>query len=146
MPLPDFNEIGDLPQGVYHVTFTEVIAHFGAGSPQRGEVTARLQRIHSLALETRGLDRLIVFGSYVTDKVEPNDVDVVLIMRDDFRPASVSAEGLALFDHGRAAAELGASIFWVRPGMLFGTSMEQFIAEWQLKRDGGRRGIVEVRA
>jgi len=67
-------------------------------------------------------------------------------MRDDFRPNSCSPEVLALFDHHRAAGELGASIFWVRPGMLLGRSLDEFIAHWQVKRDGRRRGIVEVKA
>ncbi len=38
----------------------------------------------------------------------------------------------------------GASIFWVRPGMLIEASIEEFIAYWEVKRDGSRRGIVEV--
>jgi hypothetical protein len=91
------------------------------------------------------LDRLVVFGSYVTDKAQPNDIDVVLVMRDDFRPGAAAPDALTLFDHNRADTELGASIFWIRPGMLFGISMDDFIAGWQVKRDGGRRGIVEIR-
>jgi hypothetical protein len=64
---------------------------------------------------------MMLFGSYVTDKMEPNDVDVVIVMRDDFRAELVVGEELALFDHQRAAAELGASIFWVRPACCFST-------------------------
>jgi len=30
------------------------------------------------------LARFAVFGSFVTDKAEPNDVDIVLIMEDAF--------------------------------------------------------------
>jgi hypothetical protein len=37
-----------------------------------------------------------------------------------------------------------SSIFWVRPGLLIGESLEDFVASWQIKRDGSRRGIVEV--
>jgi hypothetical protein len=62
-----------------------------------------------------------VFGSYVSDTLAPNDVDVVLVMRDDFRPELCPPEALPLFDHNQAARELGASIFWVRPGMLWGS-------------------------
>jgi hypothetical protein len=32
---PAFNELGDLPIGVYRATLAEVIAHFGYGTPQR---------------------------------------------------------------------------------------------------------------
>lgn len=123
----------------------EVVARFGGGSDRRREVTARLERICRLAGSTGAVDRLVVFGSYVTAKPDPNDVDVVLVMRDDFDPAAGPPEALALFDHRRAAAELGASVFWVRPGLLFGEPVADFIAGWQVKRGGGRRGIVEVR-
>jgi hypothetical protein len=44
----------------------------------------------------------------------------------------------------RADDELGASVFWVRPEMLLGEPLEQFLAFWQTKRDGKRRGIVEI--
>ena len=49
-----------------------------------------------------------------------------------------------LFEHAHANTELGASIFWVRPDMLLGEPLEQFLAFWQTKRDGRRRGVVEV--
>jgi hypothetical protein len=146
VPLPDLNELGDLPEGVHQATLDEVVARFGAGSPQRQAVTARLRRIRELAVRTGGLDRVVVFGSYVTAKPEPNDVDVVLVMRDDFDPTRCPPEAAALFDHGRAEAEFGASVFWLRPGMLLGETLGQFVSHWQLKREGGRRGILEVRA
>lgn len=62
----------------------EVIAQFGSGTAQRQAVTARLQRIYHLARATGKLERLILFGSYITAKPDPNDVDIVLMMRDDF--------------------------------------------------------------
>lgn len=145
MALPGFNEFGDLPEGRYVATIDEVLAHFGAGTPQRAEVTDRLRRIHGLAVATGHLDRLVVFGSYVSDVSEPNDVDVILVMQNDFATERCPAESLVLFDHAQADDELEASIFWVRPDMLLGESLEQFLAHWERKRDGRRRGIVEIR-
>jgi predicted nucleotidyltransferase len=145
MALPNFNEFGDLPEGVYSVSFAEVIDRFGSGSIQRQAVTANLKRIRELVASTGRLDRIIVFGSYVTDKPSPNDVDVILVMQDDFHPSESSLDALPLFDHNRAANELGASIFWLRPTMLLGEPLERFIAHWQVKRDGRKRGIVEVK-
>jgi hypothetical protein len=54
--------------------------------------------------------------------------------------------GYSLFDHARAESELGASIFWVRPAMIILESLDDFIAGWQAKRDGSKRGIVEMRS
>lgn len=145
MPLPDFNEPGDLPPGRHVASFSEVLARFGGGTAQRIAVTDRLRRIHALSLATGHLDRLVIFGSYVSDVAEPNDIDVILVMRDDFVTENCPAGSLVLFDHARADEELGASVFWVRPNMLLGEPLEQFLAHWERKRDGSRRGIVEVR-
>lgn len=145
MPLPPLNEAGDLPEGRHTASLAEVITRFGSGSNQRIAVTARLQRVYDLAVSTGAVDRLVVFGSYVSNVPEPNDVDVILVFRDDFRPANCPPESLVLLDHARADAELGASIFWVRPGMLLGEPVDEFLAHWQEKRDGTRRGIVEIR-
>jgi len=83
--LPDFNEAGDLPEGVHRATLDEVLARFGKGTARREAATERLVLTYSLgALMTAKLDRMIIFGSYVTSKAEPNDVDIVLVMRDDF--------------------------------------------------------------
>lgn len=144
MPLPEMNARGDLPAGVYRAHLDEVIARFGSGSAQRVAVTNRLRRIHELVIETGSLDRLIVFGSYISDKVSPNDIDAILVMQDQFRPSQCPPEALVLFDHARATSELGASISWIRPGMLIGEQLDQFIAHWRVKRDGSKRGIVEV--
>jgi len=70
--------------------------------------------------------------------------DVVLVMDDAFRLEECPIESRGLFDHAVAHARYGASIFWIRPGLLIGEGVEEFIAYWQLKRDGSRRGIVEV--
>jgi hypothetical protein len=45
MALPEFNEVGDLPEGVYEVSLAEVLARFGTGTAQREAVTIRLKRI-----------------------------------------------------------------------------------------------------
>ena len=46
MPLPAFDNSGDLPEGVYRAALEEVVARFGHGTPQRQLVTARLKRIY----------------------------------------------------------------------------------------------------
>ncbi len=145
MPLPAFNEFGDLPEGSHQATLDEIVARFGTGSSQRQAVTDRLRRIYRLALAAGPLDRLLVFGSYVSDVDEPNDVDVILVMRNEFRSEECPAESMKLFDHEAADRELGASVFWVRPDMLLGEPLDQFLAFWQTKRDGRRRGVVEIR-
>jgi hypothetical protein len=144
MPLPNLNREGELPEGVHRATIDEILARFGSGTPQRQAVTARLLRIYDLANATGKLECLL-FGSHITATPDPNDVDIVLVMRNDFEVQACDEETRGLFDHLRAAAVFGASIFWVRPAMLLLETLEEFIAHWQIKRDQTRRGIVEVR-
>ena len=131
---------------MHQATLDEVLAQFGSGTAQRQAVTARLRRIYYLARATRTLERLILFGSYITAKPDPNDVDIILVMRDDFDVQVCDEESRPLFDHPRAAEAFGASVFWIRPALLVLETLEACIAHWQVTRDQTRRGIVEVRA
>jgi predicted nucleotidyltransferase len=148
MPLPNFNSEGDMPVGVHAATMEEIVARLGTGTAPRQNVTARLQRIYHLARATGKLERFVIFGSYVTDKPDPNDVDVILIviliMRDDFKWNECDDTTRTLFEHKQATEEFGASIFWMRPSPLILEGVDEFIAHWQIKRDQTRRGIVEV--
>ena len=145
MALPEFNQFGDLPPGVYKTSLDEVADRFISGTGRRGIVTQKLRHIYDLAKRTGHLNRLVIFGSYITSKPEPNDVDVILVMDETFVLDECPAESSALFDHSIAQARYGASIFWIRPNMLMSETMDDFIAYWQIKRDGTQRGIVEVR-
>jgi hypothetical protein len=103
----------------------------------------RLRRLYELAASTGEVARFIVFGSFVTAKAEPNDVDIVLLMEDTFDLASVTGEAALVFQHLEAHVHFGASVFWTRRSAALGG--EQAIVEyWQVRREGGQRGIVEI--
>lgn len=144
MQLPAFNNEGDLPEGLHRATLDEVCRRFGVSTQQRSRVYQRLVRIYRLASATGYLGRFIIFGSFVTSKADPNDVDILLIMRDDFSLRACFGEPRKLFYHDEAETEFGSSIFWIRPSMLVQDTLEEFIGYWQTKRDLGRRDIVEV--
>ncbi len=75
MPLPQFNVLGDLPPNVHRATLDEAVRRFGGQTIRRDACTRRLMHVEELARRTGHLQRLVVFGSYVTAKPEPNDVD-----------------------------------------------------------------------
>lgn len=79
----------------------------------------------------------------MTAKPEPNDVDVFLVMYDTFDLTQIAGEARLVFDHPAAQAHFGASIFWLRQLAAL-PDEEEVVLGWQLKRDGTRRGIVEV--
>jgi hypothetical protein len=85
-----------------------------------------------------------VFGSVVTSKDEPGDVDVVLVMGEGFVLEDVPRASQTVFSHADVDARFGASVFWVRRGILPDDEMPAFVDFWQTRRDGIERGIVEV--
>lgn len=65
------------------------------------------------------------------------------VMGDDFDVAALQGESTTLFRHATAQAWLGASVFWVRRRAALGGE-QAAIEQWQIRRDGSQRGIVEV--
>lgn len=93
--IPPFNEHGYLPSGIHSATIDEVAARFGRES----EVCrVQMESLHWLVHVARraGVSRLVLNGSFVTDVLEPNDVDCVLLIGAGFpRDESAEAEMLA---------------------------------------------------
>jgi hypothetical protein len=143
MPIAAFTASGDLPLGVHQAELTEVIARFGSGSDQRKLLALRLQRGYRIAAHSGHLLRFVVFGSFVTDKPQPNDVDIFMIMDDAFEFGRTSGETRLLFEHASAQDHFGCSVFWLRQVAAIGGE-QQALENWQIKRDGSKRGIVEV--
>lgn len=143
MSLPAFTETGDLPLGVYPASLRETLERFAFGTPQRKIVAMRLERIFRLAFATGQVARFVVFGSFITEKPAPNDVDVFLLMKDSFDVNQLAGEGRFLFDHAAAQAHFGTSVFWLRR-LAAHPNEQEAITDWQIKRDGTRRGIVEI--
>ena len=143
MRLPDLTETGELPLGDHRASLRETLGRFAVGHPQRIAVGERLERIYRVAAETGHLVRFVVFGSFLTDKLAPNDVDVFLIMDDAFDGNGLHGESALLFDHAAADVHFGASVFWVRRLAALGGE-QATIEYWQAKRGGGKRGIIEI--
>ena len=99
MDIPPFINGVDLPAGIYPATLQEAVERFGKSTTRREAVAARLERIYRVACETGYLRRFVVFGSFVTAKPEPNDVDVFMMMDDDFHSGTMTGEARLLFDH-----------------------------------------------
>ncbi len=140
---PEFDNNGDLPEGIYQATLTEVLQYFGTGTVRRRMVGQRLERIYKLASSTGHVVRFVVFGSFVTAKPNPGDVDIFMLMEDSFDSSGVRGEAAAVFDHLAVQNVEGASVFWIRQQAAIGGEQE-VVEYWQIKRDKSRRGIVEV--
>ncbi len=116
--LPSFNENGDLPPGIHMASFAEIANRFGIGSDARTRALIKLKHLLELAERTGKLLRFLIFGSFVSVTPSPRDVDIVLIMQEDFKLEEAPRECQTLFSHADADARFGASIFWLREGMV----------------------------
>ena len=74
---------GYLPEGVYLCSESEVISRFGSSTPRRRRLAIRLRRWIRLARQVSAR-RLLVDGSFVTEKANPHDIDSVVFLPADF--------------------------------------------------------------
>ena len=111
---PEFDDNGDLPTGIHQATLAEVLQHFGTGSIQRRLVGQRLARIYKLAKSSGQVARFIVFGSFVTAKHDPGDVDIFMLMENSFDLNQVRSKAAIIFDYLAVQNVEGASVFWIR--------------------------------
>jgi len=93
--IPYCNDDGYLPPGIHRATLEEVASRFGQESELRQVQMPSLRWLVDLA-HRAGVQRIVVNGSFVTDKLEANDVDCVLLVGADFpRDPAAEAELLA---------------------------------------------------
>ena len=90
--LPPFDDFGNLPAGIHSCTIEELVSRFGSGSEEREtEINELLHFID--AAKKAGVRRLMVNGSFVTGRLAPNDVDVVILPGPDYPRQSRELEG-----------------------------------------------------
>jgi hypothetical protein len=91
--LPPLTPHGYLPPGVHPATLDEVIARFGHGSEQREAQAQSLRWLVPLCRET-GITRILINGSFTTNKIDPNDVDCVLLAPPEYDESTPAAQSL----------------------------------------------------
>ena len=132
-----------MPEGIHFATQEEITARFGAETSSRQSVTASLLRVLQLAENTGKLKRFLVYGSDITDKPAPNDVDVFLVMAADLDSADDAGETAARFDHQEADRIFGASLFWATT-VSSPILTETLLDLRQTTHDETKRGILEI--
>lgn len=130
--IPDLNEEGYQPPGVYTATIQEIADRFGRESELRQVQLESLRWLVELARRA-GVLRIVVNGSFVTDVYEPNDVDCVLLIGQDYPTDSTAdtelQQGLP-FIHAELATQ---EAFDYYVNTVFGSD-----------RRGALKGVIEV--
>jgi len=112
--LPELTARGELPTGVHLADWQEFEAQFGRASPRRVWLSSRLRALLELADTSGQLRRAFVWGSFVTSKPAPKDLDILLIMDEDFKVDQIPAPARAVFDSVRAKLLFESDVFWAR--------------------------------
>jgi SpoVK/Ycf46/Vps4 family AAA+-type ATPase len=138
--IPEFRDDGYLPVGLHLTTEAEVASRFGSSNPIRRGLAATLRRWIELAHDV-GAARLMIGGSFVTAKDSPNDIDVVLLLPEDFRRQ--------VEDEDPSALELDRMFETHRPREMLPADDEVDLEDWQeffstIPGVDRRRGMVEI--
>ena len=130
--IPPSNEHGFLPAGIHYATLVEIEARFGRLSEIRRVQMESVQWMVEFAVRA-GVMRIVLNGSFVTDIMEPNDVDCVLLLAADY-PRDVEA-----------SRELAKGLPFLDIALVddqgFAHLVEQF---YVTDRQGKVKGVVEV--
>ena len=141
--LPEFNQDGNLPEGIHLATEGEVFTRFATPSARRQWLGEQLRSLLALAKSTGQLARMFLWGSFVTSKEVPNDLDVLLVMDTGFVVEAVPAQAQVVFDHVQARLRFHADVFWTKAS-LDPQVLPLWLDTYQTGKDFTRRGIVEV--
>ncbi len=86
---------------------------------------------------------MFIWGSFVTAKPAPKDLDILLIMDESFEADSVAAPARAVFDSVSAKLLFESDVFWARASI--GTELlDLWLETYQTSRTFRKRGIVEL--
>ena len=130
--IPAFDNEGYLPAGIHVATLQEIKVRFGQESEIRRVQMESLMWIIKLA-ERTGVLRIVVNGSFTTDKLEPNDVDCVLLIGTGF-PRDKSAE-----------AELLSGLPFINMELVNNEAFAQFTGKtFATDRNPVAKGMIEV--
>jgi hypothetical protein len=142
MPIPEFNDSGNLPTGIHHANWQELEAKL-AFNERRQELLQGMKRACE-SLKMVGCPRIFIGGSFATNKEFPGDFDIC--WQDDavdFLQLQVSDPVLLDFKSRRAAqkAKYGGELF---PASISADGYRTYLEFFQIDRNGEKKGIVAI--
>ena len=141
--IPDFTEAGLLPPGVHRTTVDEFRARFVVfcRSDRRFRIYEKLERLIIDAKRAGIVTRLLVAGSYVTAKPEPNDFDCLVVLDE-----SIVGQRLSPVQYNLASRRMTRRIYGgdVTAALEGSQALEKYLEFFQTTREGGRMGLVEI--
>lgn len=138
---------GRLPDGIHDCSVEELEWQFGAfqGSDRRPQLWAKFKEFILEAKACGLVEALLMNGSFVTAKPDPNDIDMVVVVSatHDFSVDLPLAQ-YNLLAQRRVRRRFGFDIVVVKNGS---ENLEQAVAFFQQvkQRPGAKKGILRMR-
>lgn len=139
--IPEFRPDGYLPEGIHIANESEVTFRFGSATPRRRRLVLRLRQWLELARKVKAT-RLLLDGSFVTSKAQPDDIDAVVLLPPNFLTQILTGS--------QPAIELEQMLLTRRPEELFAAEDQTDWEDWvqffsrTREQDGRQKGLVEV--
>jgi len=116
---------------------------FGTSTPRRQFLFRQLDIIIDQLRATRKLKRVFLFGSFVSGKASPNDVDLLVVMNSGFSTAQLGGKILELFQHDVCRIRYHADLFWVTEAV-GKARIDDLLEVFSRDRDGRAQSVIEV--
>jgi hypothetical protein len=144
MELPELNADGYLDEGIYIASLDEIAVRFGIGTPARERCGNLLRLIVASARKYPTIKRVLLWGSFVSAKPEPGDLDYSVVVDPRHRFATIEPEDRRFFVPFEARMYYGADPSYL---LLYEYPLEAYTEIMMLlchDRRNRPRGIVEV--
>ncbi len=144
MTLPELNADGYLEPGIYLASLEEVLRRFGSGSPARERQGNLLRLIVERARNYPTIKRVLIWGSFVSAKLEPGDLDYSIVVDPRHRIVSIDEANYRFFVPLDAKIHYGVDrgylVLYEYPPEYYAEAILFFCQD----REGRLHGILEV--
>jgi len=144
--IPEFDEEGELPAGIYGVTMDEVRARLAqfTTSDRRIMLFETLERFVATARQANVVTRIYLVGSYVTAKAEPEDIDLLVVYRAAMGTVELEQQQYNVIHRAGVRRAFGYRLD-VHPVREGSPAEQGLLTFFQSNRRGKLVGILEVK-
>jgi predicted nucleotidyltransferase len=95
------------------ISLDEFAKQYGVSTPRRQFLFNQARMVISLLRATGQVKRAFVFGSFVSEKPNPNDVDFFVAMAEGFTTSHLKGKIAEVFQNEVCRIRYGVDLFWV---------------------------------
>lgn len=125
------------------LSLAEIRQRYGEHTARRQFLWQRLQTIVQLLTATGALLRLYLFGSFITAKPNPGDLDCLAVMASGFTTDHLPPSLVTVFQHDVCRLYYQADVIWVTEAV-GQEHLDALLAVFTRDRSGNPQALVEV--